>query len=176
MHPVKPVGLSEAISCSSNRGILSMQNHGKTQVHPSKRQRTWARGKALTGRNRRPQSPPPLSRLHKSSTPKSFSPESWSSSPLNRGLISFLSCCKQREQSEDKEGPNFKGRNVVYETDGIQAKSGTSLKKEVLELFRTSTSIDLHACTSPDAFSCATVSLETPIAFAASSKVQLFLF
>ena len=74
MHPGKPVGLGEAISRSSNRGILSMQNHGKTQVHPSKRQRTWAGGKALTGRNRRPQSPPPLSRLHKSSTPKIILP------------------------------------------------------------------------------------------------------
>ena len=56
MHPGKPVGLGEAISCSNNRGILPWQNHGKTQVHPSKRQRTWARGKALTGRDRGPQS------------------------------------------------------------------------------------------------------------------------
>ena len=117
----------------------------------------------MTGRNRGPQSPDCIK-----APPQNHS-------PLNRGLISFLSCCKQREQSEDKERPNFKGRNVVYETDGIHAKSGTSLKKEVLESFRTSTSIDLHACTSPDAFSCATVSLETPIASAASSKEQLFL-
>ena len=47
MNPGKPVGLSEAISCSRYQGILPWQNHGKTQVHPSKRQRTWAGGKAL---------------------------------------------------------------------------------------------------------------------------------
>ena len=39
-----------------------------------KRQRPWTGGKALTGRNRRPQSPLPLSRLHKSSTPKIILP------------------------------------------------------------------------------------------------------
>ena len=78
MHPVKPVGLSEAISCSSNRGILSMQNHGKTQVHPSKRQRTWAGGKALKdaigGLNLPLLSPDCI----KAPPPKSFSPQSWS--------------------------------------------------------------------------------------------------
>ena len=75
MHPGKPVGLGEAISCSSNQGILPRQNHGKMQVHPSKRQRHEAGGKALTGRNRGPQSPDCIK-----APPQNHS-------PLNRGPL-----------------------------------------------------------------------------------------
>ena len=68
----------------------------------------------MTGRNRRPQSPDCIK-----APPQNHS-------PLNRGLISFLSCCKQVAEKRKVRWREKEGRVIMYSCliIGISSKSG----------------------------------------------------